>query len=162
MKPELTAIYRKTLPMPVMAALKAGYIKGNILDYGCGHGAVKKLLGQKYKVTNYDPHYFPDWPKGEFDTVLCLYVLNVVSMDTRRNVMRGVRYFLKPGGTAVIAIRTPEDISAAKKPTWKKYQDGWITPKNTFQHGVTPSEMKYLGLPLHLVKQLNPNTYIFR
>lgn len=161
MRPELTAISRTTLPTPVRKAINSGLIAGRILDYGCGRGIVKQLVPN---VTNYDPHYFPKKPTGKFDTVLCLYVLNVVPATTRKEVMKGIAYYLKPGGTAIIAVRTPDDIKAARTSTWHKVSDGYVTSHNTYQHGVSDTEMKGLAALVHLqiMFKLDYNTYVLR
>lgn len=161
MKPELTAISRTSLPTPVRKALASGLISGKILDYGAGKGIVGKLLSG---VTSYDPHYAPKRPTGQFDTVLCLYVLNVVSPDTRKEIMKDIRHFLKERGTAIIAVRTIEDIKAVVKPNWKKVEDGYLTPKNTFQHGLDYKEMEHLAghARLRIWYKLDSNTYILK
>lgn len=163
MKPELTAISRTGLPTPVKKALAKGLIYGKILDYGAGKGIVGKTLPN---VTSYDPFYFPHkpHPSARFDTVLCLYVLNVVFMDTRKDVMKGIKYYLKDKGVTIVAVRTPEDIKAVVKPNWKKVDDGYLTPKGTFQHGVSEKEMHYLADLAHLkiIGKLDSNTYILK
>jgi hypothetical protein len=163
MKPELTAISRTDLPTPVKKALANGLISGKILDYGAGKGIVGKVLPN---VTSYDPYYFPHkpHPSAKFDTVLCLYVLNVVLFEKRKEIIKGIKYYLKERGTAIVAVRTPKDIKAVVKSNWKKVEDGYLTPKNTFQHGLDYKEMTYLADLAHLRiwYKLDNNTYVMK
>ena len=161
MKPELTAISRTSLPVPAKKALAAGFITGKILDYGSGRGIIKQILPN---VTNYDPYFSPKRPTGEFDTVLCLYVLNVLLPPARITVMQGIGHYLKKGGTAIIAVRTPQDIKSALSASWKKVEDGYITPKDTFQHGINYAEMTELAKKGHLriYYKLDSNTYVLK
>lgn len=81
-------------------------LKSNILDFGCGFGKDVEILSKKgYKITGYDPHYFPQYPQGKFDTILCFYVLNIVFLENQEEVIMNISQLLKPKGKAYFAVR---------------------------------------------------------
>lgn len=93
----LTAIERVYLSFPVQFLLKNNFLKGKILDFGCGLGNDVKLLRQKgFDITGYDPYHFPDYPTDKFDTIICSYVLNVLFPEEQANVLMEVSHLLKP------------------------------------------------------------------
>jgi len=60
---------------PVRFWNEQGYVKGDVLDFGCGH--------DNHGFTRWDPFHCPDPGPllGQYDTVLCTYVLNVQPSD---------------------------------------------------------------------------------
>lgn len=66
---------------------------------------VNFLRQQGYDVTGYDPHYAPEIPSGKFDTVVCLYVLNVLLPEEQSHVLMAVSELLRPTGCAYFAVR---------------------------------------------------------
>ena len=111
-----TAITRKTLSAPMRYLSESGKIKGRALDYGCGKGYDADHLD----MDGWDPHYRIRRPLGQYDTVTCNYVLNVVSNDMAVVIMADIEQYLAPGGVAYITIR--RDIK----------KEGW-TKKGTYQ-----------------------------
>ena len=104
--PYLTAIKRTDISVPTKYLLKYGLLKGRILDYGCGFGFdTDELKRQGYDITGYDYYYRPDYPGGKFDTIICIYVLNVLESYAQAEVMMNVTNLLKPQGTAFFAVR---------------------------------------------------------
>ena len=93
-----TAIQRRTPPEPLRWLNKNGLIQGRALDYGSGRQCW-------FNMTCYDPHWRPTKPTGTFDTITCIYVLNVVPTTTQRTILTAIRRMLKPAGTAYIAVR---------------------------------------------------------
>lgn len=82
--------------------LDNGLLCGRILDYGCGHGFDADLL----RVAGYDPYYRSTLPSGQFDTITCNYVLNVIeSPKERQSVVRRILSLLSMGGKAYITVR---------------------------------------------------------
>jgi len=116
-----TAISRKRASVPLRYLQDKGYLKGTVLDYGCGKGADFNHLRQAgYTAEAYDPHWKPiDLTGKSFDTVLCTYVLNVVSAETEDEILKSIRSLLKKGGKAFIAVR--RDIKKEGK-TSRGYQ----------------------------------------
>lgn len=114
-----TAISRKTLSLPMKYLVSKSLIEGYCLDYGCGRGSDANLLN----IDKYDPHYFPELPKKEYDTIICNYVLNVLLPYEIQKTIDNIKELLKDGGTAYLAVR--RDIK----------KEGY-TKKGTFQHNV--------------------------
>lgn len=101
-----TAKERDKLSFPAKIVNERNGLNGHILDFGCGFGTdVKFLHEQGYRITGYDPHYFPEYPTGKFDTIICFYVLNVLLPTEQSRVLMEVSRLLKPGGTAYFAVR---------------------------------------------------------
>jgi SAM-dependent methyltransferase len=78
-----------------------GLIEGRVLDYGCGRG----FDAGHYGFDAYDPNWRPRCVSGTYDTVTCIYVLNVVTGAVAADIILKVRRLLAPGGTAYIAVR---------------------------------------------------------
>ena len=101
-KSYLTAIYRRSISTPARYLKDNGLLIGRVLDYGCGRGKDVDELG----LEGYDPHYFPEKPKGKFDTIMCNFVLNVIpDPDKRQEVINKISGLLKPKGIAYISVR---------------------------------------------------------
>jgi len=102
----LTVKERNQPSFPVRHLVRAGLIRGRILDFGCGLGAdVAFLRAKGFDVTGYDPFYAPELPQGKFDTILCLYVLNVLLPEEQAHVLMAVSELLDPEGRAYFAVR---------------------------------------------------------
>lgn len=92
--------------LPLRMLLSSGLITGRVLDFGCGLGQdVQFLRSQGIDATGYDPYYAPEIPVGKFDTILCLYVLNVLLPEEQAHVLMAVSEFLKESGHAYFAVR---------------------------------------------------------
>ncbi len=110
MKSHLTAIARKTLPLPSRWLLAQGLLHGRVLDYGCGRcGPINnRLISCNLhvdSVTNFDPYYAPIEIKGKFDTIICNYVLCVLPENEGQKVLEHIQKLLKPTGKAFISVR---------------------------------------------------------
>lgn len=102
----LTAKERTALSFPARLLLQKGFLKGRILDFGCGFGTdVNLLRNSDFNIVGYDRHYYPEIPDGKFDTILCFYVLNVLMPEEQAMVLMEISTLLKPGGAAYIAVR---------------------------------------------------------
>lgn len=105
-----TAIHRSKLSLPVRRLLKKNLIRGRVLDYGCGHGSdVMELTNAGVFTEGYDPNHmgWKDKPDAgrKFDTVLCNYVLNVVTVETEHKIIEDIKGLLREGGCAYITVR---------------------------------------------------------
>ncbi len=141
----LTAKERDKISMPARMIEQQGFIKGRVLDFGCGFGKdVEELKAKGYEIEAYDPHYFPNYPEGKFDTILCFYVLNVLLPEQQAQVMMQVSNLLKPSGKAYFSVR--RDIT----------QDGY---RNHFKHQ-KPTYQCNVILPFKSIFK-NENTEIY-
>lgn len=125
----LTAKKRDKRSYPMYWLHKNGHINGEVLDFGCGHGEDIKfldLLG--FDVTGYDKYYENNYPNKKFDTITCIYVLNVMDSLEQSQVLMSVSELLKPGGTAFFVVR--RDI---KK---EGYRTHYVYKKPTYQTNV--------------------------
>jgi len=129
-KSHLTAISRKTLPVPTRWLINNWLITGDVMDYGCGKCASVNPRGW----FNYDPHYQPNMLTGaRYDTIVCNYVLCVLPPEERMNVIKHIQVLLRLNGVAYISVRND-------KPQW-----GWgVSKRGTYQGRVQ-------GLPLPLL-----------
>lgn len=106
----LSAKERTQESFPVRYLLQTGLIRGRGLDFGCGLGADVNFLRNKgFDVTGIDPYYAPDLPQGKFDTILCLYVLNILLPIEQAQVLMAVSELLRSSGRAYFSVR--RDIS---------------------------------------------------
>lgn len=104
--PYLTAIKRNDLSMPVRFLLQHDLLNGRILDFGCGFGYdTDELKKRGYDIIGYDYYYRTKYPEGKFDTIFCVYVLNVLEPYAQAEVMMNVSNLLSPKGTAYFAVR---------------------------------------------------------
>jgi hypothetical protein len=112
-----TAIKRSALSAPLKWLLSKGMISDTHLDYGCGRGDDAEAMG----YDKYDPWYFPELPTKQYLSITCLYVLNVIkTKKERKDVIKKLKQYLKPGGVAYIAVR--RDIKKEGKTSIGTYQ----------------------------------------
>lgn len=102
----LTAKERDKVSYPTRKLYNMGMLKGDVLDFGSGFGKDSEFLNAKgISSTNYDPHYYPDYPDQKFDTIICQYVLNVLLPEEQAEVLMSVSELLKPTGKAYFTVR---------------------------------------------------------
>jgi 2-polyprenyl-3-methyl-5-hydroxy-6-metoxy-1,4-benzoquinol methylase len=120
MQSHKTAISRSSLSVPMRAVLEADSMGGKVLDYGCGKGTCADRIG----ADKFDPYYFPEPPAGQYDTITCMYVLNVIPGATDRlAVVNSIKALLAPGGTAYIAVRADRFKEGYTSKGWQGYVD---------------------------------------
>lgn len=121
-------------------------LQGRILDFGSGQGADAEALG----ATAYDPHHpsarVRTLPKGPFDTVLGLYVLNVLPPTERAAALRLAASAVKPGGSLVLAVRPSADVASTAQ-GWTRHKDGHQVmgtdgTRDRFQRGFSPAQLR--------------------
>jgi diadenosine tetraphosphate (Ap4A) HIT family hydrolase len=102
----LTAKERDKLSFPANWLLRNKLLNGRILDFGCGFGSdVKYLKEIGNSIIGYDPYYLNKYPTEKFDTIFCIYVLNVLEQRYQAEVLMQVSELLKEGGKAFFAVR---------------------------------------------------------
>ncbi len=94
-------MHRKQPSVPILWLALHGYLKGRSLDFGCGHG----LDAEMFDTDRYDPHWHPALPEGPYDTIICTYVLNVVSPETQEQILAQIKSLLAPTGRAFVTVR---------------------------------------------------------
>lgn len=108
----LTIKERKWPSFPTKELFSRGAIRGRVLDFGSGSGVDVAFLRENgFDVLGYDPFYAPTYPTGQFDTILCQYVLNVLLPEEQVQVLMAVSELLKPTGRAFFTVR--RDIKRA-------------------------------------------------
>jgi len=101
-----TAISRNKLSAPMNYLFKNHLIPGSALDYGCGKGFDADWLF----MDSYDPYFRPSFPTKHYDTITCIYVLNVIeSPGERQDVLNAIKSLLNPKGIAYVAVRNDKD-----------------------------------------------------
>jgi len=96
-----TAMARTSPSAPMRWLHQHGHLVGDVLDFGCGRGYDAMHFG----LDAYDPHWGPELPDRTWDTITCLYVLNVLPITAEDAVLSEVLDLLNPGGCAYFAIR---------------------------------------------------------
>ena len=126
-----TAINRSGFSLPIRKALESGVINMNstLLDYGCGKGEdVHRLHKIGLSATGWDPSFRPDTTLINADVINLGYVLNVIEEPTERITVIKKAWALAKS-TLLVSART--DLE--KHELGKKYRDGYLTSRNTFQ-----------------------------
>lgn len=102
----LTAIKRDKLSFPMNWLKRKNLLTGEILDFGCGFGTDVEFLQNKgFSIVGFDNYYFKEYPKKKFDTITCIYVLNVIDSIEQSKVLMSVSELLKTGGKAFFVVR---------------------------------------------------------
>lgn len=102
----LTAKKREKMSYPARILFEKGLLTDNVLDFGCGFGKdVEELKNKGISIDGYDPHYFPEYPTHKFDTIICIYVLNVLMGQDQATILFEISQLLKIGGKAYFVVR---------------------------------------------------------
>lgn len=121
-QPHLTAIKRQTMSTPARWLKEHGLLQGDVLDFGCGYGKdVEVLEAEGVSIVGYDSYYHNVLPEKRFDTIMCVYVLNVLEPYPQAEVLMLVSNWLKPKGKAYFAVR--RDLE--KEGFRKNVRGGW-------------------------------------
>lgn len=102
----LTAKDRDSISFPAKFLMTRNLLKGEILDFGCGLGKDIEVLKNKgYNIQGYDKFHKPTYPKKKFDSIICLYVLNVLMPEEQAKVLIELSRLIKPTGKVYFAVR---------------------------------------------------------
>ena len=119
-----TAIARDGPSAPCRWLWDEGMVVGPVLDFGSGRGAdTRWLRSKRLRVDAYDPNWTDDDPelgRRDYQTVICIYVVNVLPRSHQARIMEQIRASLAPGGVGFIVVRS--DVE----------RDGW-TGADTYQ-----------------------------
>lgn len=163
-----TAPNRRGPSVPARILVENNLIIGPIFDWGCGHGVDVEYFRQNgIEAYGWDPIHNQEnkpelFPKGYFGFVNCAFVLNTLpDMEQRKEVIKDIYNFLPEDGYLILTLRAKQELKRKIKSTWKKYGDGYITSKGTFQKGYTSDEAVKLVEPLFTeVMVLNNNPVV--
>ncbi|KKT73897.1 MAG: hypothetical protein UW69_C0054G0002 [Microgenomates group bacterium GW2011_GWA2_44_7] len=146
-----TAMHRSEPSLPAKILVERKIVNGRLFDWGCGHGAdLDYFLRSGIKAEGWDPNHKPDkppqsYPPGLFRWVHCSFVLNTLpDPGDRTKILEEIFNFLPAGGNLAISVRSAGEIEDVRKATWQRFNDGWLTSKNTFQKGFLAKELKDL------------------
>jgi DNA phosphorothioation-associated putative methyltransferase len=110
-----------------------------IFDYGCGKGDDLTILKENdIKAKGWDPVYNPDAPQTPSDIVNLGYVINVIENPQERKETLQQAFKQTNKILVVSAMLGGESITRQ----FKKYGDGVVTSRNTFQKYYTQKELK--------------------
>jgi DNA phosphorothioation-associated putative methyltransferase len=136
----LTALSRTNFSAPVQALLRQGLIdhQSTFFDYGCGRGDdVRGLIANGLDASGWDPHYAPSAEKRIASVVNIGFVINVIEdMAERVGALKGA-YACTTGVLSVAAM-----LSGAAPPEGRRYRDGYISSRNTFQKYFTQAQLR--------------------
>lgn len=138
-----TAISRAALSMPARQALLDGLLARDkqVLDYGAGRGLdVQRLQSIGFEARGWDPHFAPDSEVFEADTVLLLYVLNVIEDPAERSTVLAHAWGLTRS-SLVISARLKWD---SRRVSGDDLSDGVLSARGTFQHLYSTEELREL------------------
>ncbi len=136
-----TAIDRNKLSSPIQSLFRHNYLRGtySLFDYGCGKGDdINILANHQIEVKGFDPVYFPHNQIRNADIVNLGFVINVIENQKERKQILREAYSLSNKLLVVSVMLGGEAI--VKK--YKKYGDGIITARNTFQKYYSQSEIR--------------------
>ena len=97
---QFSAIKRNKPSSPAKWLHENRLLVGRTLDFGCGRG----MDATTYDLEAYDPYWRSNMPTGKFDTIICIYVLNVVTIQQGGSIIEQIKEKLKPGGKAYFAV----------------------------------------------------------
>lgn len=123
---------------------------GKTLDYGAGLGFSKEMLGYDMFEPNtargealgvtYDFTDSKAIPDSQYERVVNLNVLNVVSPQVRDFIVEDIARVMKPGGSAIITTRGRDVLNAKGTPGPEPMS--LVTSTGTYQKGFTNPELK--------------------
>jgi len=132
---------RSALSRPVALALDDGLMSSttSIFDYGCGRGGdLLRLEALGYEAAGWDPSHFPTGELVRSDVVNLGYVVNVIENPTERaEVLR--RAWALAKSVLIVAARPDWE---GRNVSGRRYGDGILTSKGTFQKFFTQEELR--------------------
>ena len=114
------AIRRSTVSFGAGWLVKGGYVKGRVLDFGCGYGFEADHFGWEA----FDPYYRQRHLEGKYDTIICNHVLNMLTRGSREQSIRTIQGLLAPHGAAFLIV--PRNIPVTGKVALRKRIQNYV------------------------------------
>ena len=136
-----TAIDRNSLSTPVQSLYRHNYLNGEytFYDYGCGKGDDLNILTELgVHATGWDPVYRSDEKVRKADIVNLGFVINIIESPAERTQTLKKAYSLSKKILVASVMLGSESIISK----FKRYGDGVITSRNTFQKYYTQNEFR--------------------
>jgi DNA phosphorothioation-associated putative methyltransferase len=138
-----TAMVRSSLSVPVQTLIRFGFLKpgGSLFDYGCGRGDdVALLTADGFEASGWDPYFAPEAERRTAQVVNLGYVLNVIENPAERITTVQKAFSFVEDVLIIAALIEGQKARAAAK----RYRDGIITTRGTFQKYFHQSELNDL------------------
>lgn len=136
----LTALVRYGFSAPVQSLARYGFLDGDyrLFDYGCGRGDdVRGLTENGLSATGWDPFYAPENSVSSADIVNLGFVINVIE-DFDERVEALARAWSLAERILVVSVM----LENQNDPRGRRFRDGVMTSRGTFQKYFTQSEIK--------------------
>ncbi len=149
--------YSRNIPSKATKRVVETFSPRKVLDFGAGKGRNSKFLSEHgFKVVAYDP--FPTEQKfyspiridfdrtAHYDIVLVSFVINVLPKVFREKMISELKSL--NATSIIIESRSLSEIERSRKPSWKRFEDGFVTGGTypTFQKGFNLKELLNLDL----------------
>jgi 2-polyprenyl-6-hydroxyphenyl methylase/3-demethylubiquinone-9 3-methyltransferase len=151
--------YAETRPMRTASFLArrfSGAESARILDYGSGAGIFARCMRNAgfAQIEEFDPFSAPSRPKGRFDIITCLEVIEHTP-DPRATLAELVSY-LEPTGCIVLTqTLQPDSILSVRGSWW------YLAPRNGHVSTFTEEALELLGLEHGLIFHRGETVYGF-
>jgi hypothetical protein len=133
------AVRRSTISFAAGWLVDHGYVRGRVLDYGCGFGLDAAHFGWEA----YDPYYRQDAVQGPFDTVICNHVLNMLTRQSREQAIQNIQSLLSDQGRAYVIVS--RNIPATGKIALRKRIQNYVVLTLPSVYGDAKLEIYCLG-----------------
>ena len=137
----LTAINRDKLSAPFKKLAQHDYLNGSysVFDYGCGKGDdARELEAHGLDINSWDPVHKPEGKLTASDIVNLGFVLNVIEDQSERQQTL-MKAWQHADRILMVSVMICGD---ARINQFKRYKDGVITQRNTFQKYYAQAEIR--------------------
>lgn len=139
-----TARHRAKAPLPTRVIIQKGDVHGKVINWGCGKDPYTKELCEELphveRVLEYDPNISGKDTcclLGVNHVLIVNYVLNVLPPKERADALDHMKIFGTCSAKYYFAVRGNEH----PQPSWRKFEDGWLTRIGTFQKLYTEKQL---------------------
>ncbi|MFT7680903.1 MAG: hypothetical protein ACI935_000336 [Moritella dasanensis] len=136
-----TAINRDKLSAPFQKLAQHDYLNGNysVFDYGCGKGDdARELEAHGLDINSWDPVHNPEGKLTASDIVNLGFVLNVIEDQSERQQTL-IKAWQHADRILMVSVMVCGDARISQ---FKRYKDGVITQRDTFQKYYAQAEIR--------------------